>query len=107
VTGAEGGDENVAALSIETDEQFHLTVVSADVIAADAELWAMFQGFLGNDPVTAWVLAVVRHTPERDPDAGTFTGLLVSTAEWKRDPNVPTPSRLLVPIEQDEEDEGR
>jgi len=53
--------------------------------------------------VEAWVLVEVTHKPSPVVDEqGTPTGdwELVSSGKWKRDPDVPTPDRVVVVREQ-------
>lgn len=106
MSAADGLEDRRADLPIETDEQFLATVLSGDVIEADAQLWELFERFLGVDPVTAWVLAEVTHTPEVD-EGGAYTGRLKSTAVWKRDPKVMTPTKAVVFAELPDEDVGQ
>ncbi len=99
----EGGGEFVAALPVRTDEQFRVTVESDDVLAGDQAAWALFERFLGGDPVTAWVLAEITHAPFQVTDAdGVPTGewKLASSAIWTRDPDVPSPPRVLAQTER-------
>lgn len=102
--------EGASALAVTTDEQFLHTVSTANVIEADAALWSAFERFLGNDPPAAWALTEVTHKPAQVfDDEGNPTGAweLVSSGTWKRDPDVPTPNRQLVPIEVDDEVDAR
>ena len=87
----------------EVDEQFKAAVVSDNVYEADRELWLLFGSLLGNDPMEAWKLTEVTHVPETDPETGKLTGRVISTAAWKRDPNHPTPDRVPVVAEEEEE----
>jgi len=104
VTSTTGGGES--GLPVQTDEQFLHTVKTANVIEADEALWSAFEKFLGIDPVAAWVLTEVTHQPQTVVGAeGNDTGewQLVSSGTWKRDPDVPTPNRLLVIQVDDDE----
>ena len=100
------GSVEDSGLPVQTDEQFLHTVKSANVIEADEALWSAFEKFLGIDPVAAWVLTDVTHEPHKVVDAEdnpTDQWELVSSGTWKRDPDVPTPNRLLV-IEVDDDE---
>lgn len=99
----EGDDDHVAALPISADEQFRVTVETDDVLAGDAAAWALFERFLGGDPASAWVLAEMNHAPFQVLDEnGIPTGewKLASTAVWKRDPDVPSPPRVMAQTER-------
>jgi hypothetical protein len=90
VTAEEDG-RSLNAERAPADEQFTLTVASADVIEADANLWAKLELYLGADPVGAWVLREVTHGEILDPETGQPTGQIASTATFQRDPEVPSP----------------
>ncbi len=94
MTGEREDEGGGTALEASVDEEFLHTVVSEDVLAAWEALQAAFQQFLGRDNPGAWLLVKVTHRPSQKVDGdGNPTGEweLVSSGEWKRDPEVPTP----------------